>query len=120
LALGTFPTEQVGQRGNAGAVAAPAEGATSLQIGERGDARLIDGATRALADGQHTEQIGLARRRPCRLPQRLHRLGEQRLATSIGASDTPRFYQNTCSKEGSFSASRTDRTRFRFGRGPSG
>ena len=75
--LGAFPPEQIGQRGRAGAVAALAERAASFEIGERGHTGLIEGATHALAEGQHPEQIGLARRLARGIPQHLDRLAEQ-------------------------------------------
>ena len=75
--LGAFPPEQIGQRGRAGAVAALAEGAAAFQLGQRGHPGLVKASARALADGQHPEQIGLARPRTRSLPQRRHRLGEQ-------------------------------------------
>ena len=75
--LATVPPEQIGQRRNAGAIAAPGERAATLQIGERGHAGLVEAATHTFADGQHPEQIGLARPRTRGRPQRLHRLSEQ-------------------------------------------
>ena len=75
--LGAFPPEQIGQRGRAGAVAALAERAATFEIGERGHTGLIEGATHALAEGQHPEQIGLARRLARGIPQHLDRLAEQ-------------------------------------------
>ena len=75
--VGAFPPEQIGQRGRAGAVAALAERAASFEIGERGHTGLIEGATHALAEGQHPEQIGLARRLARGIPQHVDRLAEQ-------------------------------------------
>jgi hypothetical protein len=103
--VGAFPPEQIGQRGRAGAVAALAEGAAPFEIGERSHPGLIEGAAHALAEGQHPEQIGLASRR-ARIPQRLDRWPNRRLATSIEGSGTPRVYQNMRSKEGSDTARR--------------
>jgi hypothetical protein len=70
--IATVPPEQIGQRRNAGAIAAPGERAATLQIGERGHAGLVEAATHTFADGQHPEQIGLARPRTRGRPQRLH------------------------------------------------
>jgi hypothetical protein len=95
--VGAFPPEQIGQRGRAGAVAALAERAASFEIGERGHTDLIEGATHALAEGQHPEQIGLARRLARASRSTSTAWLNRRPATSSERSDTSRSYQNRCS-----------------------